>query len=383
MYLHALSTAVPAAVFTQRECLEVVQRPQVRDRLKKRSMLILQTILKGDHGIATRHFAVPGIEEVFDFTSDQLNAAYRAEGPKLAARALTGALEKSGINATEIDALLICTCTGYLCPGLTSYVAELLDLRPNVFLQDLVGLGCGAAIPMLRAASHVVQAQPEATVACIALEVCSAAFYLDDDPGVLISACLFSDGAAATIWRATPGPSGLSCFDFNTLHLPADRDKLRFEQRDGKLRNLLHRSVPELAAGAVARLWAARGPRPVSQVVTHPGGRDVLEALEPVLAPYSLEASTRMLRDHGNMSSPAVLFALEESLKTATPDEAGDFWLVSFGAGFSAHSCRFGLPPPCPPSTKSPPTATSEPAAPRSRIIPERTTASRLPMMAG
>ena len=208
-----------------------------------------------------------------------------------------------------------------------------------------MGLGSGAAIPTLRAASHMLHAQQEATVACIALEVCSAAFYLDDDPGVLISACLFSDGAAATIWRATPGPSGLRCFDFNTLHLPGDQDKLRFEQRDGKLRNLLHRSVPGLAADTVARLWAGRGPRPVAQVVTHPGGRDVLEALVPVLAPYSLAASARMLRDHGNMSSPAVLFALEESLKTATLDATGDYWLVNFGAGFSAHSCRIGLPP--------------------------------------
>ena len=71
----------------------------------------------------------------------------------------------------------------------------------------------------------------------------------------------------------------------------------------------------------------------------------MLEALEPVLAPHSLAASARMLQEHGNMSSPAVLFALEESLKTASPDETGDFWLVSFGAGFSAHSCRIGYPP--------------------------------------
>lgn len=345
MYLHALATAVPPAIFTQQECWEIVQRSKVRERLKKRSMLILQSILKGDHGIATRHFAMPAIEDVFDLTSDQLNAAYRAEGPKLAARALSAALEKSGIKPAELDALLICSCTGYLCPGLTSYVAELLGLRPNIFLQDLVGLGCGAAIPTLRAASYVLAAQPSATVACVAIEMCSAAFYLDDDPGVLISACLFSDGAAATIWRASSGPSGLACFDFNSLHLPADRDKLRFEQRDGKLRNLLHRSVPELAADAVARLWAERGPRPVARVVTHPGGRDVLEALEPVLAPHLLEASARMLRNHGNMSSPAVLFALEETLRTTVPSDAGDLWLISFGAGFSAHSCRIGLPP--------------------------------------
>lgn len=344
MFLHALATAVPPAPLTQPACWEIVQRSPARQRLTKRSRLILHSILNGDHGITTRHFATPDIEHVFDHTADQLHAAFRAEGPKLAAAALSTALRHAGIRHTEIDALLICTCTGYLCPGLTSYVAELLGLRPNAFLQDLVGLGCGAAIPTLRAASHVLAAQPDATVACIAVEICSAAFYLDDDPGVIISACLFSDGAAATLWRSTPGPTGLRAFDFDTLHVPADRDKLRFEQRDGKLRNLLDRSVPSLAAAAVAQLWAQHGPRPIAHVVTHPGGRDVLDALAPVLAPHSLTASQRVLQDHGNMSSPSVLFALEETLRTSAPAASeGDFWLVSFGAGFSAHSCRLGV----------------------------------------
>ncbi|MEO6875417.1 MAG: stilbene synthase [Opitutaceae bacterium] len=342
MHLHALATAVPPATFTQAECWEIVQKSNVRERLKRRSMLILQTILRGNHGIATRHFAAPNIKEVFDLSADQLNAIFRTEAPKLAGRALTAALAQAGLRPTDIDALLICTCSGYLCPGVTSYVAEQLGLRTNAFLQDLVGLGCGAAIPTLRAASHVLAANPNATVACIAVEICSAAFYLDDDPGVLISACLFSDGAAATIWKSTPGPTALRAFDFNTLHLPADRDKLRFEQRDGKLRNLLDRSVPELAASAVGRLWAERGPRPVARVVTHPGGRDVLEAIAPVVAPHSLAASTQVLNTCGNMSSPSVLFALEETLKTSRPGAEGDFWLVSFGAGFSAHTCRIG-----------------------------------------
>jgi alkylresorcinol/alkylpyrone synthase len=101
--------------------------------------------------------------------------------------------------------------------------------------------------------------------------------------------------------------------------------------------------VPELAAGAVDKLWSRRGPRPVVQVVAHPGGRDVLEALTPVVAPHALDASATVLRAHGNMSSPSVLFALEYTLKKTLPDfTAGDCWLVSFGAGFSAHSCRLG-----------------------------------------
>lgn len=343
MFLHALATAVPAPTFTQAECWELARASGIRERLKKRSMLILQTILRGETGIDQRHFAMPQIERVFDHSPDELNAAFRSEAPALAGRALAAALEQAQLRAADVDALLICTCTGYLCPGLTSYVSERLGLRPNAFLQDLVGLGCGAAIPMLRAASHIVAAQPTAIVACVAVEVCSAAFYLDDDPGVIISACLFSDGAAATIWRGAPAATGaLRAFDFNTVHVPENRDKLRFEQRDGKLRNLLHRSVPELAAAAVGELWRQRGERPVAQVVAHSGGRDVLDAVAPVVAPHALDTSARVLRAHGNMSSPSVLFALDEALKSGPPNGAGDFWLVSFGAGFAAHSCRIG-----------------------------------------
>ena len=344
MFLHALATAVPTTTFTQPDCWAVLERSEVRARLHKRTRLILHSILRGDHGIATRHFAAPDIERIFDRTTDELNAIFRTEAPALAARALDAALAQANLEPRQLDALLICTCTGYLCPGLTSYVSEKLGLRPNAFLQDLVGLGCGAAIPTLRAASGVLAANPNAIVACVAVEICSAAFYLDDDPGVIISACLFSDGAAATIWRATPGPHSLRAFDFQTLHLPADRDKLRFEQRNGKLRNLLDRSVPELAASAVDELWSARGPRPVARVVAHPGGRDVLDALTPVIAPHHLDASARVLRECGNMSSPSVLFALEHTLREETPSAAtGDFWLVSFGAGFSAHACRLGV----------------------------------------
>ena len=340
MYLHALATAVPPTSFTQMECWGIAEHSPVRSRLSRRSSLILHSILKGDHGISTRHFAVSDLDRVFDLSPDELNSAFRLHAPKLAGRALTEALAKAAVRPEEVDALLVCTCTGYLCPGLTSYISEQLGFRANTFLQDLVGLGCGAAIPTLRAAQHLIAAQPGAVVACVAVEICSAAFYLDDDPGVLISACLFSDGAAATIWRGTPATDALRVFGFDTVHLPADRDKLRFEQRNGKLRNLLDRSVPELAAGAVAKLWSQRGDRPVSRVVAHPGGRDVLEALAPVVAPHALTASTATLRKFGNMSSPSVLFALEETLRTTKPDTTGDFWLVSFGAGFSAHSCR-------------------------------------------
>jgi predicted naringenin-chalcone synthase len=343
MYLHALATAVPPLALTQPECWEKLNLSSAKGRLHKRSRFLLHGILHGANGIRTRHFADPDIDRIFDRDADALHAHFRAQAPALAAKAVAAALAEAGIGPGQLDALLVCTCTGYLCPGLTSYIAEGLGMRTDTFLQDLVGLGCGAAIPTLRAASHVLAAHPAATVACVAVEICSAAFYLDDDPGVLISACLFSDGAAATIWRSQPGPTGLRAFAFDTHHQPADRDKLRFEQRDGKLRNLLDRTVPALAAGAVERLWGRRGDRPVGRVIAHPGGRDVLDALAPVVAPHSLAASAAVLERFGNMSSPTVLFALQHALAKTPPNGSrDDYWLVSFGAGFSAHSCRLG-----------------------------------------
>ena len=347
MYLHALTTAVPPARYTQAQCWEMFERSEIRKQLSRRSALILQAVLRHDSGIATRHFAMPDIENIFSLTPDALNEGFRREAPALAARALNAALIQAGLIAGQLDALLICTCTGYLCPGVTSYVAEQLGLRSDAFLQDLVGLGCGAAIPSLRATEAILTAQPDAVVACVAVEICSAAFYLDDDPGVLVSACLFGDGAAATIWRGERGPTGLRCSAFSTVHQPENRDRIRFEMKQGKLRNLLHASVPTLAAAAVGQLLADErgrpGARPIARIISHTGGRDVLDAIEKTCGDCDLTASREVLRDYGNMSSPSVLFALERALRDGAPDETGDWWLTSFGAGFSAHGCRIGV----------------------------------------
>jgi alkylresorcinol/alkylpyrone synthase len=308
--------------------------------------LLLSAILRGDSGIICRQFAVRDIGKLFDMDADELNEEFRQTAPALGAQALSAALEQAGVRPDALDALVVCTCTGYLCPGVSSYVSEITGLRSDAWLQDLVGLGCGAAIPALRAVDGILAAHPAATVACLAVEVCSAAFYLDNDPGVIISACLFGDGAAATIWKSQPGPSRLRCHSFDTHHDPQERDRIRFEQRQGKLRNLLHPSVPVLAAGAVKSLYAraeAGNRRPIGRILSHTGGRDVLDELEKEFPQYDFGTSRTILRRHGNMSSPSVLFALAEALRKGLPDASADWWLTSFGAGFSAHACRVGV----------------------------------------
>ncbi len=70
--------------------------------------------------------------------------------------------------------------------------------------------------------------------------------YLDDDPGVLISACLFGDGAGAAVLTAEPAPGRrrIEWKSAGTLMNAGDREELRFERRRGMLRNILTPAVP-------------------------------------------------------------------------------------------------------------------------------------------
>ncbi|MGL4401551.1 MAG: 3-oxoacyl-[acyl-carrier-protein] synthase III C-terminal domain-containing protein [Luteolibacter sp.] len=337
MFLRSLATAVPPRSFTQTSCWEAMKGSDFLSSLRPRSAALMEKVLcNGTSGITRRHFALESVADAFGQSAELLNRSFEREAPPLASTALADALDQAGYLPGEVDALFICTCTGYLCPGVSSHVAEQAGLRHDAYLADLVGLGCGAAIPTMRAAEGYLAANPGAVVAVVAVEICSAAFFADDDPGVLISLCLFGDGAAAMVWTGSGMPGDWQAGHFTTTHRPREREKIRFVNSGGKLKNKLHRSVPEMAGDAVASLFALRTSEP-DQVLAHSGGRDVIEALESKL-PFALTETREVLRDHGNMSSPSVLFALEKRMASHPADQR--LWLTAFGAGFSAHACE-------------------------------------------
>src|SRR4029077_6551036 len=142
-------------------------------------------------------------------------------------------------------------------PGLSSYIVERLGLPTGIVALDLVGQGCGAAVPNLQTAHALLESRRAPRVLSICVEVCSAAFYLDDDPGVLISACLFGDGAgAAVLANAANGGRRVEWKGSGSVLQPLDRDLLRFEQKRGMLRNILAPEVPSLAARHAEKVFA-------------------------------------------------------------------------------------------------------------------------------
>jgi alkylresorcinol/alkylpyrone synthase len=335
MYLQSLATAFPPHSFSQADCLQILIQSGALEALRGRSRDVLRKVLTGDSGIETRRFCEADLQHTFELTAGGLHRYFEKHAPKLASEALLKACDLVALKPSTIDALLICTCTGYLCPGLSSYVSEILGLRPNAFLQDLLGLGCGAALPLLETARGILAANPQATIATVAVEISSAAFYLDDEPGVLISLCLFGDGAAAAIWKGENQGGQFRFQNFRTIHKPEHREKIRFVNAEGRLKNQLDRDVPALAAETVAELFKMRSANP-DRLLAHTGGRDVVEAIERSIPDYKLTETREVLRKFGNISSPSVLAALHESL--ASFPESDSLWLTAFGAGFAAHS---------------------------------------------
>jgi polyketide synthase Type III len=345
MYIIGVGTAVPSTRYTQTQCYEALVASPQFGALNRRSRVLLERLLLSENGIRTRALALDPLSDAFDARPDVLHRRFVENAPRLAERAAREALTRAECDVEAIDGLIVSTCTGYLCPGLSSYVVERLKLRPDVVALDLVGQGCGAALPNLRTGDAFIAAGRCEMMLSISVEVCSAAFYIDDDVGVLVSACLFGDGAGAAVVSRRPRP-GHICPEWiasKSFMDPAHRDALRFEQRDGMLRNILTPEVPRLAAeraehvldAALAKAELTRAD--IATWLWHAGGRTVLEALqhELDLEPGQLARSANVLRDYGNVSSACVYFVL----KTAIDDRAtpGWWWMSSFGAGFSCH----------------------------------------------
>lgn len=345
MHFRGIGTATPAARYTKLQCLAAFQESEWFARLDRRSHMILSRVLERDNGIEARRLALDSIKEVFTIEPDTLARRFLAHAPELAASAARKALAQASLAPEDIGAVVVSTCTGYLCPGLSGYVVERLGLRADIQAVDVVGQGCSAALPNLQVCRALLAAGACEHALSICVEVSSAAMYLDDDPGVLISACLFGDGAGAAVVSRNPRGDGprVAWKDGMSLMDPGKRSALMFEQRGGMLRNILTRPVPGLAAqfanrvlGEVLRRSGLRM-ADVSTWIMHPGGRDVLLALEQELGldAGDLRYSAAVLREYGNLSSAAVYFVLEAAL--ADGASAGWWWLSSFGAGFSCH----------------------------------------------
>ena len=158
-------------------------------------------------GIDFRHFYFENAPHL-DEDSDELNRRYLHGAMETGCQAARSCLAAGGLSPRDMDLFVVCTSTGYVCPDIGSRLIGHLGLRPDVQRASMVGLGCAGAIPRLRRACDFTKAHPGRIALMLAVEICSACYYVDDTVEAVVGNALCADGAAAVLLTSGSSPKG-------------------------------------------------------------------------------------------------------------------------------------------------------------------------------
>ena len=343
---HIASFAVaPAPFIADQATAEEFMRKTYSNRLTSRSLSLIHTVFSHP-SIKKRHFAIDSTDTLVNEEPDARMARFTQWSVELSARAIQKALARAGLSVGDVTGLVVNTCTGYICPGISTYLIEKLGLSRSIRTYDLVGSGCGGAIPNLQVAEALLKGNGGGVVVSASVEICSATLQMDNDISLILSNALFGDGAAAAVlWEK---PEGLEMVASAGRYVPEQRDTIRYIHKNGQLYNQLSLKLPQLvnkaAAAVVADVLKSHSlvVKDIKHWAVHTGGEKIINAVrdEIGIPEERLSATRKVLSEYGNMSSPTVWFVLDELLQQGiAPNE----WCVmlAFGAGLSAHAFLF------------------------------------------
>lgn len=256
-------------------------------------------------GIERRHFAAEG-----ETTS------------QMAIKAAKAALNRAGIAADQIDAIIVATSTPDLTfPSVATMVQAGLGMTRG-FAFDVQAVCAGFVFALANADGLIRSGQAE-RVLVIGAETFSK--LMDwEDRGTCV---LFGDGAGAVVLEAATGERGILSTDLNSDG--TYRDILYVDGgvattgTAGKLRmqgNVLFRHAVEKLAETAHRAIAKAGltPEDIDWLVPHQANARIIAATAQRMH-LPMEKVVLTVADHGNTSAASIPLAL------SVADEAGTF----------------------------------------------------------
>jgi predicted naringenin-chalcone synthase len=277
-----------------------------------------------------------------DESVDEIGARFRRGAIELGAEAVRRAVERAGWELSDVDFLATTTCTGRLCPSLDAHLIAELGLKATVQRVHVGDTGCASAMVALQQAVNHVHAFRRHRAVVVAVEICSAAYFLDDRLESAVAHAIFADGAGAlAVSGEGDGPAVIS---HQSLFRPEHLSVMGFEFPGGRQRVVLSKDVRRIGAPMMKemaeRLMESQGLKKedVRHFVLHSAGRRVIEQARKLLDldDSQIAPSHLVLKRFGNMSSATVLFVLEETLRSSQP-VSGDWGLmIALGPGFAA-----------------------------------------------
>lgn len=309
--LRGIATALPPHRIPQGQVLEILARAKGK-ALPPRMAEIL-----GNTGIEQRHIAMPPDYYFGERSWTDRARVYEDSASQMFKAAAGQALERAALTPADIGQIVFVSTTGTMTPSLPSRMIAAMGFGRDTRCVPLFGYGCAGGVIGLGVAADLYRASPEKSVLLVSLELCSIAYdHARMDKKDMVALALFADGCAASVIGAGEGPE-LSVFASHVW--PDTLDMMGWEIGDTGFDLVLARDIPLFVNSHFAPVCDAflteqgLAKADMAEPACHPGGGRVVGALAEYFGD-DLAATRKVLRANGNMSSPTVLFVLEELL---------------------------------------------------------------------
>jgi len=212
-------------------------------------------------------------------------------------------------------------------------------------------MGCYAALNAIKAGDSFCNGNTDAVVLIVCTEMCSLHFQKEDSDDNLLSNGLFADGAAALLLETTSTKGwNLSTVAFHNALSFTDQQHMAWNIGNFGFEMKLSSYVPDIIQGGIRKLTSEmlekinKKIHDIKHFAIHPGGKKILEVIEKELGitHEQNQPAYHVLNNFGNMSSPTVLFVLNEIFKNLNSSDNNSLILsFAFGPGLTLESILF------------------------------------------
>jgi predicted naringenin-chalcone synthase len=351
----SIGTAVPKYSTKQSTILEFMKTAYNDDTASRKL-----NVLFHNSGIQTRYSVVPdfgntqsennffNVNQQFPDVTQRL-AVFKENAASLAIAAMKDAFQKLNTNIAdaEITHLITVSCTGIYAPGLGAELIEQLNLPNDIFHTAINYMGCNAAYPALNLADMITKTDENANVLIVCVELCTLHFQPVDNNDNLLANTIFGDGAAAVVVVSDKAAkenhrSGLSINGFYSLLLNKGKSLMAWNITPVNFEMVLDSGIPEFIGNEVNEIVHKASeklkvnPSAIDKWAIHPGGKKILDSIKKQmqLSDSNMQYSYKVLSEYGNMSSPTILFVLNEIMQAEHAD-GETLFSIGFGPGLS------------------------------------------------
>ncbi len=294
-----------------------------------------------------------------------ITAATTAAALDLVETAVSKLLDRANLQPQDINQITSVSLTT-LVPSMDARLMNRMPFPATVKRMPLAGVGCMGGAFALSRMTEYLEGHPTEAAVLFAVELASALWQgsiqaelytmikqLPDDPALyseiistIVTAALFGDGCGAVLMVGRDHPlatsGGPRVIDSRSILIPDTVHLMGMEMADTGVRNILKPQVGEVARvglrQAIDDLMAAHDltVEKIARWIVHPGGPKVIQAVEEEfgLPDQALELSRQALAKVGNLSSPTVLYMLDQTLAGEQPPPGAYGLLVAMGPGF-------------------------------------------------